>query len=187
MGKKSRILDELLVIKAQGGDYSAIDILVRKWNHKLLYQSYIRTKDWEESKDIVQDVWQWCLTNLYKLKDPAKFSTWIRTVVDRRSIDLIRKKQSIRKKEPEVKEAQLENAEKSTDEKENMIDLLREELQNLKPESQLILTLHYLESNSVIAISKVLDIPIGTVKSRLYHAREQLKRLLQEELMDKEF
>ncbi|SMD39152.1 RNA polymerase sigma-70 factor, ECF subfamily [Reichenbachiella faecimaris] len=186
MREKSNILDEWLVLKAQQGDHVAFQQLVTKWHKKLLYQSFIRTNDWTQSEDIVQDVWQWLVVNLAKLKDVNKFSAWIRTIVDRRSIDWVRKHQKERVNQKEyingvdqtddISSAAYSDAASGFDE--GAISALEKTLEELNADSKLILVLYYLESNSIESIAGILCIPKGTVKSRLFHAREKLKKLL---------
>lgn len=190
MNEKSQILDGLLVLRAQQGDREAFEQLVRKWHKKLLYQSYIRTKDWEQSEDIIQDVWQWLVTNLRKLKEAAKFGSWIRTVVDRRSIDWIRKQQRTRNQFEKTAWSQesvevLADPSDSVINKESRLSALESAMNELKPESKLILVLYYTEENSIESIAHILRVPKGTVKSRLFHAREKLKNMLKQDSYEK--
>lgn len=186
MREKSNILDEWLVLKAQEGDRKAFRQLVKKWHKKLLYQSYIRTKNWEQSEDIVQDVWQWLVVHLDRLNDVNKFSSWVRTIVDRRSIDWLRKHQTERINEKQYVNGvdQIDNisitdfADSTSASSEGLIKAMENTLEQLNPDSKLILVLYYLESNSIESIAGILSIPKGTVKSRLFHAREKLKKLL---------
>lgn len=186
MYKKSQILDEWLVLKAQEGDQQAFRQLVIKWHKKLLYQSHIRTKDWHEAEDIVQEVWQWVLGNLNKLKETSKFGAWIRTIVDRRSIDWVRKQQKQRDNQyliangfNETDQLSLTDTfDTATDTHENQLKVLELTLNQLNAESKLVLVLYYLESHSIESIAGILNIPKGTVKSRLFHAREKLKSLM---------
>lgn len=186
MREKSNLLDEWLVLNAQQGDEVAFRQLVTKWHKKLLYQSYIRTNDWVQSEDIVQDVWQWVVVNLRKLKDVNKFSAWIRTIVDRRSIDWVRKHQRERINQNQYVNGadQIDNigitdfVDSSSASNEGLIKAMENTLEQLNADSKLILVLYYLESNSIESIAGILNIPKGTVKSRLFHAREKLKKLL---------
>ncbi|MEP2275499.1 MAG: sigma-70 family RNA polymerase sigma factor [Reichenbachiella sp.] len=193
MNEKSQILDELLVLQSQNGDREAFEHLVVKWHKKLLYQSHIRTKDWEQSEDIVQDVWQWLVTNLSRLEDVNKFSSWIRTIVDRRSIDWVRKHQKERVNQDKFAYGndQIDNTsatnytDGATDDDGSEMNALEMSLNQLNAESKLILVLYYLESNSIESIASILCIPKGTVKSRLFHAREKLKKILKQKSYEK--
>ncbi|MEO9964318.1 MAG: RNA polymerase sigma factor [Reichenbachiella sp.] len=195
MNEKSQILDGLLVLQAQRGNRKAFEQLVHKWHKKLIYQSYIRTKDWKSSEDIVQDVWQWLISNLRNLKESDKFGAWIRTIVDRRSIDWVRKQERVRSKECRTPtddgfesaintQGDLEPMDE-VDTKEQRLNDLEKAINKLNADFKLVLMLYYSESNSIETIAQVLAIPKGTVKSRLYKAREKLKNILNENSYEK--
>jgi RNA polymerase sigma-70 factor (ECF subfamily) len=183
---KSQILDELFVLQAQRGDKEAFEQLVIKWHKKLIYQSQFRTKNLEQSQDLVQDVWQWLIGNLHKLEDVSNFGSWIRTIVDRRSIDWLRKQKVNVELTDQGTDGNYRNIDSSTidsgrgadDDAEQSLSQLESAMATLDTESKLILTLYYTESNSIESISKIMGIPKGTLKSRLFHAREKLKKLL---------
>lgn len=187
MKTKSQILDELLVLQARRGDKEALEQLVMRWHRKLIYQSQLRTKNHEQSEDIVQDVWQWLIANHHRLQDISNFGSWMRTIVDRRSIDWLRKqKSSIEVNQEKLTNGHSENSHPSdhhhTDHienhTENTLNRLETAVKALPAENKLILTLYYNESHSLESISKILNVPIGTVKSRLFHSREKLKKLI---------
>ncbi|MEO9805973.1 MAG: sigma-70 family RNA polymerase sigma factor [Reichenbachiella sp.] len=188
MHEKSQILDELLVLRAQRGDREAFEQLVLKWHKKLLYQSHIRTRDWEQSQDIVQDVWQWLVGNLGKLRDAGKFGAWVRTVVDRRSIDWVRKQQRIRNQQTTLTNGSNQAIDTCTtdysdfadDPDERHLTEIEQAMSQLNADSKIIIVLYYSESSSIETISEILKIPKGTVKSRLFHAREKLKKIIKQ-------
>ncbi|MEP2023470.1 sigma-70 family RNA polymerase sigma factor, partial [Reichenbachiella sp.] len=142
---------------------------------------------------IVQDVWQWLVTNLSRLEDVNKFSSWIRTIVDRRSIDWVRKHQKERVNQDKFAYGndQIDNTsatnytDGATDDDGSEMNALEMSLNQLNAESKLILVLYYLESNSIESIASILCIPKGTVKSRLFHAREKLKKILKQKSYEK--
>ncbi|MCV9385461.1 RNA polymerase sigma factor [Reichenbachiella ulvae] len=191
MKSKSQILDELLVLQARRGDREAFEQLVVKWHTKLVYQSQLRTHNREQSQDIVQDVWQWLIGHLYKLEDVAHFGSWIRTIVDRRSIDWLRKQ----KHNVELNNQSYErdrtidtgtaDGDSSTENTEQSLSQLEQAMASLPAENKLVLTLYYMESHSIEGIAQILGIPKGTVKSRLYHTREKLKKILNEQHHEK--
>lgn len=186
MSEKSQILDEFLVLQIQQGDQEALSQLILKWHKKLLYQSHIRTGDWEQAEDIVQDVWQWLIANLRKLEGVNSFGPWIRTIVDRRSIDWVRKQKHFRKNQTNLCDGDNRTADSgftidsdhSEDADEQQLAYLEEAMGELSPENRLLLLLYYKESCSIETISGILKIPKGTVKSRLFHIREKLKKSL---------
>ncbi|MBU2913419.1 RNA polymerase sigma factor [Reichenbachiella agariperforans] len=184
--RKAQILDELLVMQVRNGDQEAFEQLVVRWHENLIYQSFIRTGNREQSQDIVQDVWQWLIGHLHKLEDVSNFGSWIRIIVDRRSIDWLRKQKVNIELNNRETDGCYRNHDSDTadsvgsfeDTTEQSLCRLEQMMATLPAESKLIMTLYYMESHSIQSISNILGIPKGTVKSRLYHTREKLKELL---------
>jgi len=169
------IYDEWLILSYKSGSKKAFNILVKRWNTRLLNRAYLLTKNQEASQDIVQTTWQTALKQIHKLNDPRKFSSWIYTIVSRRAYDWIKFQQ----KERSVKEQFSETT--TASEKEDIYNLSNY-IQALPTKDKTILTLFYLDQKSVKEISKLLDISVGTVKSRLFYSREKLKTLIQKEV-----
>jgi RNA polymerase sigma-70 factor (ECF subfamily) len=112
------------------------------------------------------------------LDDPDKFESWAMTIVRRKALDF---RSGLKAKRIEQKEIRAETATGDINEeavKTGQIKLLRDAINSLPAEQQEVLRLFYTESQSLIEIGRILEIPVGTVKSRLYHAREKLKSLL---------
>ncbi len=189
---KSRLETELLTLSAYEGDREAFNKLVVLWNKKLIYQAHLRLDDWDQAQDIVQDVWQWLIKNRRKLRDVQNFSAWIRTIVDRRSVDWLRKenkKQELRKDYGDsgntIDSVDADDSAIAGSTEKTPVDLLRASFRFLKPEMRLILNLYYHEGESVNSISQILGIPTGTVKSRLFTAREKLKSIIKQHSNEK--
>jgi len=174
---EERIFDELLVIRSQGGDHRALTLLIKRWNRKMLSKSYILTNDYEACNDIVQECWLQIMKGINRLKDPKLFGVWVYRIVQGKSVDWIRDRQKQRKTfTKETKEEQIDEmdpVQEKTDQEE-AIAKLRIGLKELPPEQRFILSLHYLENHPVNEIGEILKIPVGTVKSRLFHARRNL-------------
>ncbi len=171
--KKSpeQIFDELLVLRFRSGDEKAMNLLIKRWHSKIKRQVVRHTYEQEVAEDIAQEVWEAVLKGIYQLREPALFGIWALRIASRKAVDWIR---SVQKERSLEIEAQEETMTEPTDE----IELLRRGLKLLPDEQRQILNLHYLEKNSVVEISVILDIPAGTVKSRLHAARKRLKELL---------
>lgn len=153
----------------------AINLLARRWHPKLVRQAYRLTRDKEAANDVVQESWQGIIKGLNKLKDPAVFPSWAYQIVTRRAADWIRKLQRERKINDEGQNEQSESEE--ADESENDLKTLKTALHQLPNEQRVILDLFYLEEQSIKNISEILLLPTGTVKSRLFYAREHLKKI----------
>lgn len=174
------IFDELLVIRCQDKDQQAYALLWKRWQPRILKWSFDFIKDSDLAVEIAQESWVSIYKGIGKLKDPSLFRFWAYKIVQRRSADLIRKEQRNRASLEQVKtEAKVaaETSESSAD-KQDEVELMLEAIKTLPDEHQRILRLFYLEKLPVKVLAQALELPIGTVKSRLFYAREQLKKKL---------
>ena len=114
---------------------------------------------------------------LKRLEDPTRFRSWAYRIVGNKSADWVRETQRRRKLQAGVKENAKSSSPDKSSEDEDMARL-RAALKQLPGGHQAVLSMHYLESMGVKEIARSLGIPPGTVKSRLYHAREQLRNVL---------
>lgn len=172
-----QIFDELLVIKCQDKDQKAYALLWKRWQPRILKWSFGFINDADIAKEIAQESWVSIHKGISKLKDPALFRFWAYKIVQRRSADWIRKEQRKRSSMEEVRYEVVES-EESTTESVDPVDTMLVAIKTLPDEHQRILRLFYLEKVPVKMLSQMLKLPEGTVKSRLYYAREQLKKKL---------
>ena len=177
--KPNHIFDELLVIKCQENDQQAFALLWKRWQPRVLKWSFDFIKDSEVAMEIAQESWVSIYKGIGRLKDPALFRFWAYKIVQRRSADWIRKEQRKRAGLQEVSKQPIENEPPQTGEEEpDQIGQMLQVIKQLPDEHQRILKLFYLEKVPIKALAKMLDLPLGTVKSRLYYAREQLRKKL---------
>ena len=162
------ILDEWLVLQAQGGDMKAYSILIKRWYPKMLSHAYRMTRDAEIAKDITQETWKAITTRLRSLKSPSAFKVWVYRIISNKSADWIRSQQ---KERTVLRENQPELVTEAGEE----ISNIRKALNELPEDSKLVLTMFYLDGQSVKAISEILNLSEGTVKSRLFYSRQKLK------------
>ena len=168
-----QLVDEILVMDCQRGSVKALEILVSRWQKRLWRYAYRLVGDTEGAWDITQDSWLGIIKGLRKLQDPANFKAWAYRITTNKSIDWIRKsKKTVKQVSIEEIEEQQFGEKKDTD--------VKELLEKLDMRKKAVLNLYYFEQLSVPEISVALKIPKGTVKSRLYKARKELKELWQE-------
>jgi len=174
------ILDELLVLKCQDGDVEAFNTLVSRWHVRLRRHAWYLTDDWEAAGDVVQDAWLDITRAIRRLKDPASFRGWAYRIVGNKATDWLRRTTRQRAIASEVaRQAENMGERTSRNEEENRSpSSVRQAIRGLPSGSQQILSMKYLDQMSIREIAEALDVPTGTVKSRLYHAREQLKHVL---------
>ena len=136
-------------------------------------------KDTDLAVEIAQESWVSIYKSIGKLKDPALFRFWAYKIVQRRSADWIRKEQRKRASLEEVTRQPVETQEpEAMKEGEDRVAQMLAAIKQLPEEHQQILKLFYLEKVPIKALASMLSLPQGTVKSRLYYAREQLRKQL---------
>ncbi|WP_109301298.1 RNA polymerase sigma factor [Aquimarina sp. AU474] len=188
MNKKTahKVFDSLLVLQCQSGNKKAMALLVKRWHARLCKHAYWYTYDIEISKDIVQDSWSKILLKISTLKDPNSFGSWALTIVTRNAINWLRKhKKELTQLKEYRDQHDIDQREHYTSNSENVLVQLKKEIKKLPNEQQIVLNLFYLEEYSVKQISDIVHVSTGTVKSRLFTAREKLKLILKNKYDEK--
>ena len=177
MKNSKKIFDGLLVLEYQKGNREALDMLVKRY-HKDFYRFAVwYTRDVELAGDIVQDGWTTIIKKLNTLKNPNSFKSWALQIIVRKSQDQFSKTARTKKfKENYRQDDDVEIV--PEDERAEKLIQLRKAISALSFDQQMVIRLFYTEGHSLKEISTVLSISEGTVKSRLYHAREKLKSIL---------
>lgn len=172
------VLDELLVLRCQGGDARALEILAGRWHPRVLRHAVHLTGDSEAAQDVAQETWIAIARGIRRLQDPARFRSWAYKIVVHKSRDWIRREQAGRRALHRVAErSDPASPGGRTEDVARMMAALAE----LPADQRTILSWFYVEEMSVREIAEALSIPEGTVKSRLYHARNALRMCLEEE------
>ena len=166
---KEQIIDELLVMDAQNGKTMAMEALVSRWQKRLWHHAYRLTNDSQAAWDVTQQSWIGIIKGLRKLNDPASFKAWAYRITTNKSINWIKKNKAAK----HLSIDQLGDYQQ----KEIKEHGAKELLEKLDIRKKTVLILHYFEQLSIPDISIVLNIPHGTVKSRLFNARQELKQL----------
>ncbi len=176
--KQQQVETELLVMAAQQGNADAFTLLFHRYQKRLLQYACKFSGNEDIAREAVQDTWLETANNIRKLSDPRAFRSWLYKKVRWRVLDQIRKQCPVENLDTEDLPEQVDD---STAIDTN--DLVREGLRRLPDLEKEMLQFFYLEEMSIAEISVVLDIPIGTVKSRLSKARNLLKQKLSGEDM----
>lgn len=167
-----QIFDELLLMQYREGDQQALVLLIRRWNPKILAYADRIVQEKQAAKDVAQEVWISVIKGLHQLLDEKKMGSWLLGITHNKAIDWLNKKKTpLRETVMEREEQESTNGEENT-----QLETMRAAIKRLTPDQQQVLTLFYLEEYSLQEISDDLAIPKGTVKSRLFYARESLKK-----------
>lgn len=176
----ARIFDEYLAASARAGDRAAFGLLAERWQLKLLAHAWRLLGDHEAARDAVQEAWADILKGLGRLDDVRVFPAWAYRIVTRRAADAIRRRQRDRRlgdayaAEQALDAAGEANAETNAD-----APALNAAIAALPPDQRAAIALFYTEDFSVAQIAAALNVPAGTVKTRLMHARRKLRAALE--------
>lgn len=176
--KTDRITDELLVLAAQEGSETAFAALFERWQRRLLAHAYRRVGDADGAQDVAQEAWIGIATGLRRLDDPGRFPAWSLRIVTHKCQDWLRRRTRRQQLHDELERrsgGDLGIAANGGDE----LDEIRLVLRSLTQDKREALRLFYLEELSIHEIAEALDLPEGTVKSRLFHARKEFKAALE--------
>lgn len=159
---------------AQSGDRGAFERLHQRWHPRLARAALRYTGSAEAARDLSQDCWLGIWKGLGRLRDPKRFRAYIFGVLHRRGADHIRVAMAARAhRRPE--EAAPEPSEPA---RQNESSALKQAFAALPPNQRLAAHLHFVEGLTLSEIAEAQSIPTGTAKSRLFHARRQLKAAL---------
>ncbi|MBX2828715.1 MAG: RNA polymerase sigma factor [Flavobacteriaceae bacterium] len=179
MSTTNKIVDALLVLKIKAGSRKAMGLLVKRWHSKFCRHAYSYTKDMDAAKDVAQDSWKLVLKNIHKLQDEKSFGSWGLRIVTRVSLDRIRKE----KRDHKHLKSHYDTLNTSSNSPYPLDDgsrlkNMREAITKLPEDQKTTLQLFYLDEFSLKQIGDIMNVPVGTVKSRLFKARESLKKIL---------
>ena len=182
-------VDRTLVERVQRGDKRAFDLLVLKYQHKLvkLVSRYVR--DPSEVMDVVQEAFIKAYRALPSFRGESAFYTWIyRIAINTAKNYLVA--QGRRPPEWDIDSSDVDLIEGETELKDNATPerlLLRDEIEEtvmdaiaqLPEDLRVAITLRELEGLSYEEIAEAMDCPVGTVRSRIFRAREAINKRLQ--------
>ncbi len=146
-----------------------------RWQERLWRHAYHLTGEEDAAWDAVQDTWVAIVKGIRRLQDEAAFPRWAYKILSNRCADWVRERQRERKLSDRSAPGGICCQETSGGE----YDSLKSALARLPGGQRALLSLRYADGYSTGEIAEILGVPEGTVKSRLHHAREQLRRLME--------
>jgi len=187
-------VDDLdLVRRAKDGDLGAYDDLVRKYQERIYATVYHMTANHEDANDLAQETFIKAYSALKSFKGDSSFYTWVYRIAVNKTINFLKQ----RRNRPHMSLNDIDfNAENDPDmvalvsDKTPRRDVALTELQErlnaamlkLSPVHRLVVTLHDVQGLSHEEIGKIMDCNVGTVRSRLFYARQQLQAYLSDYL-----
>jgi RNA polymerase sigma-70 factor (ECF subfamily) len=170
--------DTLLAVRCQLGERAAFDDLIARW-HEPLWRYLRRLSNSDDAaRDLAQDAWLRVFRGIGRLREPAKLRSWLFGIARNVAMDRLRSQYS----EGSRADVDLEGLAAANDVNlEEEFATLESGLASLPIVERETLTLFYLRELSLDEIAGLVGVPVGTVKSRLFRARQMLRRALQGE------
>ncbi len=189
LDKKSNFIftDEELISRFQNGDERAYVELVNRYKDRLLNFVFQFLGDIEQAEDVVQDTMLRLYEKKHYYKEIAKFSTWIYTIARNLANTELRKKKrrkttylSQLSKERQFEIPAIQDDVDQSLQNEFISDRIQSAINNLPEHFKVVIILRDIQELSYEDISNIVEVPLGTIKSRINRARIQL----QAELLD---
>lgn len=185
--------DLQLVQKAQRGDLRAYDELVRRYQERIYGTIYHMTANHEDANDLTQETFIKAYQALKSFKGDSGFYTWIYRIAVNKTINFLKQRRA--RTQLSLNDLDL-NAEHDPDlvalisdktprRNVGLVELqekLNAAMQKLSETHRLVVTLHDVQGLSHEEIGEIMDCNVGTVRSRLFYARQQLQALLSDYL-----
>ena len=178
--------ERLLIEKAAHGDHHAFSRLFHQYKDMVYRVVYRLLGNSEEAGDAVQQTFIELHKSLPGYEGKAKFSTWLYRIAVNVSIQHFRKHRTHHRDQdyfidPETMAAAPSDA--TSMERKELRKKIEEALASIHIRKRTVVVLHDIENRTMEEISEIINVPVGTIKSRLFYGRDELKKKL-EKLLD---
>lgn len=185
--------EQLLVKRVRQGDLSAYDELVRRYQERIYGTVYHMTANHEDASDLTQDAFIKGYQALKSFKGGSSFYTWIYRIAVNKTINFLKQRKNKAQMSLNDLDLQVEHnpdlvsliSEKTPRREAGLTELqekLNTAMQRLSEPHRLVVTLHDVQGLSHEQIAEIMDCNVGTVRSRLFYARQQLQGYLSDYL-----
>lgn len=169
--------DIRLIRRAKGGDAEAFTQLVHNYKNYVWQIALGVLGDEMEAEDVTQETFVRAFFSLKMLREEVTFPSWIATVATRLAIDTARRQSRQVVTHADIHQVVDVDTTNRFDEIENQM-VLTDLMNALTEDERTVLVLRELQGLSYQELSDILQIPLGTVRSRLHNARQSLKRII---------
>ena len=185
--------ERALVLKAKQGDLSAYDELVRRYQQRVYATVYHMTSNHEDANDLAQEAFIKAFQALKSFKGDSSFFTWVYRIAINKTINFLKQRKNKFQMSLDDLDFNAENdpdlvqlvSDKTPRRDVNLAELqekLNAAMQKLSETHRLVVTLHDVQGLSHDEIAKIMDCNTGTVRSRLFYARQQMQAYLSDYL-----
>lgn len=174
--------DHVIVEKIREGEEEVFDILVARYKDSLFKFIYYNLPQREEAEDIAQESFVKAFLALPRLRNPRQFKSWLFSI----ALNLVRDHKREFKRKPSLPLEDLPGNLEPTAlddpsddvENEDLLKRVREGIERLPSKLREVLVLYDMQGFSYEEIASIVHCPLGTVKSRLFKARQMLREML---------
>src|SRR5262247_1390116 len=185
--------EQVLVKRARQGDLRAYDELVRRYQQRIYATVYHMTSNHEDANDLAQEAFIKAFHALKSFKGGSSFYTWVYRIAVNKTINFLKQRKNRAQMSLDDLDFNAEHdpdlvaliSDKTPRRDVNLAELqekLNEAMQKLSEPHRLVVTLHDVQGLSHEEIAKIMECNIGTVRSRLFYARQQLQAHLSDYL-----
>lgn len=180
----SALHDDELIKRVKKGSEECFKILIYRYYTTVFTMVFYKITDKDLAKDLTQEIFIKVWEGIGKYNEKGSFRSWLYSITRNHITDYLRKNKSRLKYETHTELNKLTNSHidsknlSTTTELKELEDLILKALHTLPSEQQEIFILYYYFRLTVEEIAEKLEIPKGTVTSRLYLARKKLKEIL---------
>lgn len=185
--------DLVLVQRAQQGDMVAYDELVRRYQERVFATIYHMTGNHEDAVDLAQEAFIKGFQALKSFKGDSSFYTWVYRIAVNKTINFLKSRRNKShlslndidfnaENDPDMVNLVSENTPRRDAGLSELQAKLNEAMLKLSPVHRLVVTLHDVQGLAHEEIANIMDCNVGTVRSRLFYARQQLQAYLSDYL-----
>ena len=178
--------DDELVLRSQQGDVRAFDELVERYHGKIYGLTYNMTSNREDAEDLTQEVFIKAFEALPRFRGNSSFYTWLYRIALNRAFTRRRQQKpadSVEQRHDEGEEfSDPGDRPEKRMQREEQADVIHQALDTLNEEQRTVIVMRELEGFSYETMAEMLDVSVGTIRSRLHRAREQLREALKRRL-----
>jgi len=168
--------DEVIIQQVLQGDKKAYAVLIGRYQHFVFTFIKRLTNNHEDAEELTQDVFIKAYHSLSSYNNTAKFSTWLYSIARNTTLSHMRKHKITTTSEEELK---INDHSTQTDiDRKNKTIIINTAINQLEPSDAQVLTLFYLNEQTIDEIAHILDITKTNVKVKLYRSRKKLKEIL---------
>lgn len=177
-----------LIRRAQRGEIAAFDTLVRAYETPAFRAAYLITRDEHDAADAAQEAFVRAFRALESFRLGEPFRPWLMRIVTNQAlnrIQAVKRRTGMTERYAQTVDAAMEspNVQRALETREKN-ELLVRAVGRLKPDEQALITLRYFIELPEVEVAQTLDIPQGTVKSRLHRTLSKLREIIRTEFPD---